>query len=173
MLQTDAGLEVHQRLGPYIPASTLTSRMRLSTRAVNLLYIIRDYSPITTVLAMLLLPLVLIPIGSADDIFNTISAKHEAYLIWSWRVFLAAHLARTFHGYITYQHVGPVHVANIHSQELWSAPCKHSPYSSPILHLCYAAAIPNIRSPLRRSQLCRSLLLAFRTVNSFIMTQQC
>ena len=121
--------------------------MRLSTRAVNLLYIIRDYSVITTVLAMVLLPLVLIPIPGTDDIFDTISAKHEAYLIASWRVFVAAHLARTFHSYFTYRHVGPLRVANIHSQGLWSAPCKHPTVPFAVLILYFAAAMPQYLEP--------------------------
>ena len=124
LAKTDAGLEVHQRLGAYIAPSALTEHMKASIRAVNMIYIIRDYSPITTVLAMALLPFVLIPTTDADDVFNSVAVKHEAYIIWAQRLFLAAHLARTFHGYFMYRHVGLSRVANIHSQEFWSAPCK-------------------------------------------------
>ena len=122
--KTDAGLEVHQRLGPYIRASALTARMKLSTRIVNTIYVVRDYSPITTCLAMVLLPLVLIPVWEVDDIFNSIAAKHGPYLVLSRSLFLAAHLARSFHNYLTYRHLDLSLVANIHSQELWSAPWK-------------------------------------------------
>ena len=106
--------------------------MKPSTRAVNLIYIIRDYSPVTTVLAMALLPWVLIPpttraTTDADDAFASIAIEHRAYLVWAQRIFLAAYLSRTFHTYFMYRHVGLSRVANIFSQELWSAPCKQTP----------------------------------------------
>ena len=129
LAKTDAGLEVHQRLRAYVAPSALTTRMKPSIRAVNMIYVIRDYSPMTTVLAMALLPFVLIPATDANDVFSSIAIEHKAYLIWARRLFLAAHLARTFHGYFMYKHVGLSRVANIHSQELWSAPCKQTTFS--------------------------------------------
>ena len=124
LAKTDAGLEVHQRLGAFITPSPLTAHMKASVRAVNMIYVIRDYSPLTTILAMALLPYVLIPTTDRDDIFDSIATEHKVYLIWAQRLFLATHLARAFHGYFMYRHVGLSRVANIHSQELWSAPCK-------------------------------------------------
>ena len=98
--------------------------MKLSTRAVNMVYIIRDYSPMTTVLAMALLPLVLLPMPGVNDLFNSIAVKHATYLIVTRRLFLATHLARSIHKYATYRHIDPSHVANVHSMELCWAPCK-------------------------------------------------
>ena len=101
--------------------------MEPSTRAVNLIYIIRDYSPLTTVLAMALLPWVLIPstgTDANDDIFDAMAIEHRAYLVWAQILFLAAYLSRTFHTYFMYRHVGLSRVANLFSQEFWSAPCK-------------------------------------------------
>ncbi|MCJ1230379.1 hypothetical protein MMC12_007052 [Toensbergia leucococca] len=95
MRWTDAGLEVHQRLGPYLSTSTLTSRMKPSVRAVNMIYIIRDYSPLTTILGMLLLPLVLIPTPGADDDLIAIANKHGLFIFWAQTLFLATHMART------------------------------------------------------------------------------
>ena len=114
-------------MGAYRATSPLSARMKPSTRAVNLIYIIRDYSPLTTVLAMALLPWALIPpISATDDAFDSIAIKHKAYLVWAQRLFLAARLTRTFHTYFMYRHVGLSRVANIFSQELWSAPCKQN-----------------------------------------------
>ena len=76
---------------------------------------------------MALLPLALYPTTNTSDLFNSIAVKHEVYLSWAQRVFLATHLARIFHGFFMYWHVGVSRVANIHSQELWSAPCEQ-PY---------------------------------------------
>ena len=98
--------------------------MRLSVRAVNMIYIIRDYSPILTVLAMIFVPVVLIPKSDAYDVFTSIIPRHRASLYWAQRLFLAVYLTRTFHAYVTYSHVDLSRVANIHGQELWSAPCK-------------------------------------------------
>lgn len=85
----------------------------------------------TTVLAMVLLPFVLIPTNGANDVFHSVAVKHEVHLIWAQRLFLAAHLARTFNGYFMYRHVGLSRVANMHSQELWSAPCKQPRFLYP------------------------------------------
>ena len=93
-----------------------------------MLYIIRDYSPVTTLVAVVLLPLVLVPTSGVDDVFVSIAAQHQGYLFWAQRLFLAAHLARNLHGYIMYRHVGLSRVANIYAQELWSAPCKRAEF---------------------------------------------
>lgn len=139
--KTDAGLEVHERMGGYIVPSALTAHMKPSTRAVNMIYIIRDYSPITTVLAMALLPLVLIPTTAAGDVFDSIAIEHETYLIWAQRLFLVGHLARVFLGYFMYRHVGLSRVANILSQEWWSAPCKQSNLSTPESNVSRSVAV--------------------------------
>ena len=73
---------------------------------------------------MALLPLVLIPMPEVKDLFNSIAVKHATYLVVTRRLFLATHLARSIHKYATYRHIDPSHVANVHSMELWSAPCK-------------------------------------------------
>ena len=160
LAKTDAGIEVHQRLGPYIRASALTARMKLSTRAVNMVYIIRDYSPMTIVLAMAFLPLVLFPTSEVDDIFNSIAAKHGILLVITRRLFLAAYLARSFHSYVTYRHIDPSHAENFHSMELWSAPCESISAFSPTPSLdhaeqqnqlnCAPPSLPRLPSPPRQ-----------------------
>ena len=77
----------------------------------------------TTVLAMALLPLVLIPMPGVNDLFNSIAVKHATYLVVTRRLFLATHLARSIHNYATYRHIDPSHVANVRSMGLWGAPC--------------------------------------------------
>lgn len=123
--QTDAGLEVHQRLAPYLTSATLTSRMKLSVSAVNFLYIVRDYSPLTTFLAMFLLPLVLIPTENSDDIANSIATKQGTLLFWTKTLFLTTHLASALRNYFTYRHLDLSLVENLWAQEWWSAPCKY------------------------------------------------
>ena len=137
LAKTDAGLEVHQRMGAYRATSPLSAHMKPSTRAVNLIYIIRDYSPLTTAFAMALLPWALIPpttTANAHDVFDAVTIEHRAYLVWAQRLFLAAYLSRTFHTYFMYRHVGLSRVANIFSQESWSAPCKSNPSLSKFSH---------------------------------------
>ena len=89
-----------------------------------MIYIIRDYSPLTTILGMLLLPLVLIPTPGADDDLIAIANKHGLFIFWAQTLFLATHMARTLRVYLTYRHLNLSLVANIHSQEMWSAPCE-------------------------------------------------
>lgn len=56
VVQTDAGIEAHRNFRFYLGHSALTARMSLSQRAVNVLYMLRDYAPIATVLALAVLP---------------------------------------------------------------------------------------------------------------------
>ena len=132
-------------MGAYTAPSALSAHMEPSIRAVNMSYLIRDYSPITTVFAMVLLPFALMPTTDSYDVFDSIAVKQEAYLIWSQRLFLAAYLIRTSHGYFMYRHIGLSRVANFRSQELWSAPCKQPSYKfSQSTHLTR----PNVVKPL-------------------------
>ena len=134
--------------------------MKLSTRAVNMVYIIRDYSPMTTVLAMALLPLVLIPIPEVNDLFNSIAVKHATYLVVTRRLFLATYLARSIHSYATYRHIDPSHVANVHSMELWSAPCKPT-----------FVLLPNTQSQLRRAAKLAVLCAPLLSATCFLVSQ--
>ncbi|KAI4251758.1 MAG: hypothetical protein LQ352_004670, partial [Teloschistes flavicans] len=79
-----------------------------------MVYVLRDYSPILTVLAMLLLPLALMPSFTTttttvddDDIFHSLATKHKPYLIMTQRLFLATHVAQTLHGHFAYSHLDP------------------------------------------------------------------
>ena len=82
-MQLNAGHEVHQRLAPYLSSSPDTPKMRASVKAVNRIYMLRDYSPLTTLLSMLLLPLMLLPILDGDDVWSTISSQNSPYLPWT------------------------------------------------------------------------------------------
>ncbi|KAL8635555.1 MAG: hypothetical protein Q9228_006964 [Teloschistes exilis] len=126
MRWADGGIEVHERLTAFLPTSTLASRMRLPIRIVNMGYVVRDYSPILTVLAMLFLPLALMPTTTSTDgdIFQSIALKHRPYLVMTQKLFFVTHLAQVFHGYYTYYHLDPAVVANTSANGLWSSPCK-------------------------------------------------
>ncbi|KAL9576391.1 MAG: hypothetical protein Q9212_007138, partial [Teloschistes hypoglaucus] len=98
MRWTDAGLEVHDQMTAYLPTSALVSRMRLPIRLVNMVYVVRDYSPVLTVLAMLFLPLALMPTTTTEhDIFHSIAVKQKPYLVMTQRLFMATHVAQVFH----------------------------------------------------------------------------
>lgn len=118
---------MHQRLAPYLSSSPGTAKMKASVKAVNRIYMLRDYSPLTTLLSMLLLPLVLIPSFDAKDVWSTVSSQNTPYLTWTQRLFLVSHIALAITTYITYHHVGLSRLSNIQAQDFWAAPCTSSP----------------------------------------------
>lgn len=122
--QTDAGLEVHQRLAPYVGSSPYTYRMKPLVRAVNLLYMFRDYSPLMTCLAVLILPFALIPTAGSSVFYHPERSNYGSLIYMAQVLSLAAFLMGTARKYFTYQHMDLSKVSNIHAQEIWSAPCK-------------------------------------------------
>ncbi|KAL8878655.1 MAG: hypothetical protein Q9192_008398, partial [Flavoplaca navasiana] len=87
---TDAGIEVHKFLRFYVGHSALTAQMALAQRAVNVLYMLRDYAPLVLVMALALLPYTL----HSDTITKTSNADlqelepslriHKYLLLAAW-----------------------------------------------------------------------------------------
>lgn len=124
-LQTDAGIEVHQRLGYYLPGlSAIASRMTPGQRAVNMLYVLRDFSPLGITLAMIALPLALL--SAPQDSFTEFINDNATPLSWLRKLALLVWIAQKLNTWVLYQHIGLARVANFHSQEVWTAPCKSS-----------------------------------------------
>lgn len=120
--QTDAGIEVCQRLGYFIPAySSIASRMTRGQRAVNMLYVLRDFSPLGITLAMLGLPLAvaLFP----QDQCTRIAHEYAGSLSVLRTLSVASWASRMINTWLLYRHVGLGRVANFQSQEVWTAPC--------------------------------------------------
>ena len=92
-------------------------------RAVNLLYAFRDFAPLTNILALLVLPLALLPSAPTDE-FSTISLSRPISLSLLRRLFLLAFVANKVHYFVVYNHVGISRVWNFQSNEIWAAPCK-------------------------------------------------
>ncbi len=122
--EIDACMEVCQHFGYYLPGSAIISQMTLSQRAVNILYALRDYSPVTTSLALLLLPIALYPTGSNDS--TIASPEHQRHLSWLRNLFLVTYLSHKINIFIMYKHIGLSKLANFTSHEVWVAPCKSS-----------------------------------------------
>lgn len=122
-LQTDAGIEVHQRLGYYLPGlSAIASRMTPGQRAVNMLYVLRDFSPLGITLAMIVLPLAVL--SAPQDSFTDFITDDATSLSWLRKLALLLWIAQKVNTWVLYQHIGLARVANFHSQEVWTAPCK-------------------------------------------------
>lgn len=131
MFQTDAGVEVHQRLGYYLPGfSAIASRMTPGQRAVNMLYVLRDFSPLGITLAMIALPLAIL--SFPHDSFADLIHENATSLLWLRRLAVISWLAQKINTWIVYRHIGLARVANFQSQEVWTAPCTLLP-----LKLCY------------------------------------
>lgn len=118
---------MHQRLAPYLSHSPDTPRMKASVKAVNRTYMLRDYSSLTTLLSMLLLPLMLLPTLDGNDAWSTLSSQNPPYLTWAKRLFLVSHAMLAVNTYITYNHIGLSQLSNIQAQDFWTAPCMFSP----------------------------------------------
>ncbi|KAL8743197.1 MAG: hypothetical protein Q9190_004432, partial [Brigantiaea leucoxantha] len=121
MRWTDAGIEVHQRFGYYLPGSKLTSQMTWSQRAVNMLYVLRDYAPITNMLAMVLLPIAIAPITQSGQSLN-IPPEFRSHCDLLWKLFLISLIAQKLNTWILYHHIGISPVLNFQSNEIWAAP---------------------------------------------------
>jgi hypothetical protein len=122
-IQVDSGIEVHKQFGFYLPGSKITSQMSWTQRGVGILQALREYAPVTNILALILLPVAIFPTPSDD--FATIASGHD--LFWLRTIFLAAFLARKTNNYIVYGHVGLRRLASFQSMDIWCAPCKPTP----------------------------------------------
>ena len=80
---------------------------------------LRDYAPMTNVLALILLPMALFPVAS--DEFDAISSNYD--LFWLRTIFLIAFMAQKINDYIVYGHVGLRGLASYRSMDIWCAPC--------------------------------------------------
>ncbi len=91
--------------------------MKPLIKVVNRIYMLRDYSPITTILAMAMLPSALITSTSLDDVSNHGSTKYRSYIIWSQRLLLAFYVPRTINTYLAYRQSGLSQLSNFSAQE--------------------------------------------------------
>lgn len=115
-------MEVCQYFGYYLPGSVITSQMTLSQRTVNMLYALRDYSPLMTSLALMLLPIALLP--TRPDQLAVIVSEHRSNLLSLKLSFVTMFLFHKINSLIMYNHIGLSKVTNFQSQEVWIAPCK-------------------------------------------------
>ncbi|KAL9103484.1 MAG: hypothetical protein Q9163_001480 [Psora crenata] len=121
MRWTDAGIEVHQQFGFYLKRSGIAAQMTWPQRAVNLLYALRDYAPMTNILALLILPVALYPTDQTHQ-FATSIVEHHQSLTLLRKIFLATFIVNKLHYFILYNHVGISQVWNFQSNEIWAAP---------------------------------------------------
>lgn len=122
--QSDSGAEVSQRFGFYLPGSESITKMTMSQRLVNMLYMLRDYSPVTNVLAMALLPIALYPTQADDSVLERFDS------LWLRRTFLVAFIAYKVNRRNVYNHIGLSRVLNLQSIAIWAAPCASRTHAS-------------------------------------------
>lgn len=127
-------MEVCQYFGYYLPGSAITSQMTLSQRIINMLYALRDYSPLTTSLALILLPIALLP--TFPDQSAVISSEHRSSLFWLKLSFVTMFFSRKINNFIMYEHIGLSQMANFQSHWVWIAPCKPLLYTH-LYHIPY------------------------------------
>ncbi|KAF7510767.1 hypothetical protein GJ744_005867 [Endocarpon pusillum] len=118
MRWTVAGIEVHKQFGFYLAGSRFTSQMTWVQRGVGLLQALRDYAPVTNVLALVLLPIAIYPVPYED---LAVMATVEG-LFWLQSIFLAAFLAHKVNNYIMYAHIGYQRLASFQSMDIYCTP---------------------------------------------------
>ncbi|KAL8784923.1 MAG: hypothetical protein Q9213_003665 [Squamulea squamosa] len=120
MRWTDACMEVCEHFGYYLPGSAITSQMTALQRAVNILYALRDYSPVTTSLALILLPSAVFPTASSR---HTVPyTKNSSYFFSIQILYTGTYLASKINTYIMYNDVGLARVQNHESHQIWASP---------------------------------------------------
>lgn len=89
-------------------------------RVIGFLMAVRDFCPLITVAALLVLPIALIPTES--DEFSRINAQYPR--TWLRALFLAVRFTHKINDIIVYGHVGLQRVIKFQSNEIWVAPCE-------------------------------------------------
>ncbi|KAL8809572.1 MAG: hypothetical protein Q9200_003292 [Gallowayella weberi] len=116
----DACMEVCQHFGYYLPGSAITSQMTALQTAVNMLYALRDYSPVTTSLALILLPVALYA-RRPDNIASPVP-ENINYLLWLQVLYTLTFIAHKINTCIMYHNVGLGRVQNFESHQIWASP---------------------------------------------------
>ena len=123
MRWTDAAIEVFKQFRFYLGRTGLTAQMTWDQRMVNLLYVFRDYAPVTTVFALMTLPLLLYPSRSPD--IASKDTPHPYNLVLAVRYLcLAQWVSNKLCYLLIYHHIGLSRVWNFQSNEIWAAPCE-------------------------------------------------
>lgn len=94
--------------------------MTLIQRGVGILQALREYAPVTNILALIVLPIVIFPTRS--DEFATILSQHDQF--WLRTIFLVAFISSKANNIFVYAHVGMQRLANYQSCDIWCAPCR-------------------------------------------------
>lgn len=118
--QVDAAIELHKQFCFYLPGSKTTSQLTWMQRGVGILWALREYAPLTNVLALILLPLALL--SYKQDEVTQATLKRSS--CWTWSSFLVYLFAKKVNNYILYGHVGLRRVMNFQSLDIWGSPCK-------------------------------------------------
>ena len=99
--------------------------MDLAQRAVNILYMLRDYAPLAVVLALAMLPYELRS-ANTGEISSLDHPKFDRPLQIHKYLLLATWLSNKVYYLVFYHHVGLSRVWYFQSNEIWAAPCKCS-----------------------------------------------
>lgn len=98
--------------------------MNLAQRGVGIFQAVKEYAPVTNILALSVLPIAVFPTQSNE--FATILSRHDQF--WLRTIFLVAFIASKANNIFVYAHIGMQRLANAQSCETWCAPCKSSPF---------------------------------------------
>ena len=115
---------MHKHFGFHLRNSSMTSEMSLPQKVVNLLEVLRDYAPITNILALLVLPLGIHSRGLREIASPQHANSRQRSLQVLHYLLLASYVSNKICTAALYHEVGLSHVWNYQSNEVWAAPCK-------------------------------------------------
>lgn len=112
---------MHRRFGFYSPF--VTSGFSLKQRIIFILQTLREYTPLTTTIALLVLPYAMANAEPASVKFNPIHLQ-------SYVAYLGLYVLSKYSDSITLGHIGAKELSNLQASDVWMSPCKCSPTST-------------------------------------------
>lgn len=105
-----------------MPGSGIIAKMTLVQRGTAIFQALREYAPVTNILALIILPIAIFPTQS--DEFATILSRHDQS--WLRTIFLVAFISSKANNIFVHAHIGMQRLVNFQSCDIWCAPCKSS-----------------------------------------------
>ena len=115
--QVDCGISIHKQFGFYLPGADI--RMPWSQRVIGIVQILKEYTSVPRLVAIILLPIAVFASQSED--MATKGSTNQQDRSWLRLLFLSAYLSQKINTHILYSHVGLRALSNMQSNRIWGA----------------------------------------------------
>lgn len=106
---------MHRRFGFYSPI--VNSGFSRKQRIIFVLQTLREYTPLTTMIALLVLPYAM---ANAEPISASFNPSH----LQSYVAYLCLYVLGGYLNSITLAHIGAKELSNLQASDVWMSPCK-------------------------------------------------